>query len=630
MNRKSKNIFIGLIAPTLALPTALTVLSSCGSINYDRLTSLVGLLALEEFVGSEETGQTGKTVDGITSVYRPTFSTKWITEYLENRILDIMGNIQVGKDHYSEVVKERYGFEFGGNDIYFDIPATNKDMPSFILQGHTDMVWDNSKAPEQTHPDPEIVKDTEGRPTIVRTKGNLTSLGADNGMGLGTLLALARVRNQFEHGKIRVLFTTDEEEGISGASQLPAGDPTKGEENWFYDYENNEYFQYLLNIDLEEDLKIATSCGGTQDGQWFKPFTPTRPVGVDEDETCLYEIRISDLAGGHSALGIPLKHVNSIKMGFDILDWCCNQGEATDKLQLYKAYEYVEKQNGSIPDPSCSSIPTTLCIQFFDTKWSETQMDKNQEYINTQWRLPLIGTDDEDVDVILHEVEDAEIPKTACAINHDDTKSIIKVVDEMPYGFVDEEKQGSANLGAIRINCPINDEKPPLNPGEVLIRDMGRSANTEILGENPDTIPDPKNWNGFMGQFYNATLNVFEEPERSGKWTNIGWTPPWLGDSENSLTKSLKEGSKKQGYNLVDYDEPGWFEVAYFDFHSKQNIDMAAIGYKITDVHTPAETLHLYSLEPTIKILLYALQHSEVHHVPYPEIENTRKEEQYE
>ena len=86
------------------------------------------------------------------------------------------------------------------------------------LQGHLDMVCE--KNADKVH---DFTKD----PIELVRKGNLimangTTLGADNGIAVATNLAIMEDRT-VEHGPLELLFTIDEETGLTGASNL-AGD----------------------------------------------------------------------------------------------------------------------------------------------------------------------------------------------------------------------------------------------------------------------------------------------------------------------------------------------------------------------------------------------------------------------
>ncbi|MCQ3907361.1 MAG: hypothetical protein MJ219_00995 [Mycoplasmoidaceae bacterium] len=83
---------------------------------------------------------------------------------------------------------------------------------------------------------------------------NLTSLGIDDGEGVALILSVLKNHNNFKHGKIRCLLTTDEEPGIFGVQKL--GIIKNKTINVIKGYD------YLLNIDTPLLNTIITSSAG--------------------------------------------------------------------------------------------------------------------------------------------------------------------------------------------------------------------------------------------------------------------------------------------------------------------------------------------------------------------------------
>lgn len=99
-------------------------------------------------------------------------------------------------------------------------PATpgRENLKTVILQSHIDMVCEkNSDVEHDFLTDPiETVIDGEW----LKAKG--TTLGADNGIGVATELAIL-ASDDIEHGPLECLFTVDEETGLTGAFALKEG-----------------------------------------------------------------------------------------------------------------------------------------------------------------------------------------------------------------------------------------------------------------------------------------------------------------------------------------------------------------------------------------------------------------------
>jgi dipeptidase D len=116
----------------------------------------------------------------------------------------------------------------------------------------------------------------------VRAKG--TTLGADNGLGVATIMAILE-STTIPHPAIEALFTIDEETGMTGAMGLKGG-LLQGE--------------ILLNLDTEEDDEIDIGCAGGVDvtavAEYDEEDTPADSVG--------YTITVKGLNGGHSGMDI--------------------------------------------------------------------------------------------------------------------------------------------------------------------------------------------------------------------------------------------------------------------------------------------------------------------------------------
>ena len=123
---------------------------------------------------------------------------------------------------------------------------------------------------------------------------NGTTLGADNGIGVATSLALLE-DTTIEHGPIEALFTVDEETGLTGAFALES-DMLTG--------------KIFLNLDSEDWGVITVGCAGGGDSQVQFPIT-TQKVNSDF-ETMM--IKVAGLRGGHSGVDAHEQRGNAIKI----------------------------------------------------------------------------------------------------------------------------------------------------------------------------------------------------------------------------------------------------------------------------------------------------------------------------
>jgi len=178
-----------------------------------------------------------------------------------------------------------------GNVVVRKPPSAGRpNVRSVALQGHLDMVCEKNK--DTVH---DFLKD----PIELIRKGNVlmangTTLGADNGIAVATSLAIMEDRS-LEHGPVELLFTVDEETGLTGANHLSA------------DFLES---RTLLNLDSEEEGTLYVGCSGGKDtiGTWKARF--------DEAAGSMtpVQVRVSGLKGGHSGLDIDKGRGNAIKI----------------------------------------------------------------------------------------------------------------------------------------------------------------------------------------------------------------------------------------------------------------------------------------------------------------------------
>ncbi len=192
----------------------------------------------------------------------------------EERVIAFMK--EFGKNLGLETIEDEVG------NVIIRKPATKglEDRKMVILQSHLDMV-------HQKNNDTDFDFDKQGIEMFVdgdwvRAKG--TTLGADNGLGVATIMAILE-SNDIEHPAIEALFTIDEETGMTGAKGLKGG-LLKGD--------------ILLNLDTEEDDEIGVGCAGgvdvTAKGTYAEMDAPKNAVA--------YTIKVKGLNGGHSGMDI--------------------------------------------------------------------------------------------------------------------------------------------------------------------------------------------------------------------------------------------------------------------------------------------------------------------------------------
>ena len=189
--------------------------------------------------------------------------------------------------------------EDAAHNVYVRKPATPgmENRKGVILQAHLDMVpqknndkiFDFEKDPIDAYIDGEWVT-ADG-----------TTLGADNGIGVASILAVLEDRTLC-HGPLEALFTATEETGMDGAFGLEEG-MLQGD--------------ILLNLDSEQEGELYVGCAGGLDANITFTYeeTPTPASGYTAAR-----ITVKGLRGGHSGIQIICQRANANKVLFRLLN----------------------------------------------------------------------------------------------------------------------------------------------------------------------------------------------------------------------------------------------------------------------------------------------------------------------
>ncbi|MAX80169.1 MAG: cytosol nonspecific dipeptidase [Crocinitomicaceae bacterium] len=165
-----------------------------------------------------------------------------------------------------------------------------ENRATVIIQGHLDMVHQKNNDTDFDFENQGIESYVEGE--WVKAKG--TTLGADNGMGVAIAMAILS-SEEIEHPALEMLFTIDEETGMTGAKELKSG-ILEG--------------QILLNLDTEEDNELTIGCAGGVDTTVTKSYSEEQA----EEGAVPYQIVIKGLKGGHSGMDIDKGLGNANKL----------------------------------------------------------------------------------------------------------------------------------------------------------------------------------------------------------------------------------------------------------------------------------------------------------------------------
>ena len=192
----------------------------------------------------------------------------------EEQIIQFM--FDFGQSLGLETIKDEIG------NVIIKKPATAglENKQTIALQSHLDMVHQKNEGTNFDFATEGIKMKVDG--DWVKADG--TTLGADNGIGVATIMAVLAYTD-IAHPPIEALFTIDEETGMTGALELKGG---------LLDAD------IMLNLDTEDDDELTIGCAGgidiTANGSYNEVATP--------EDTSTFTLTVKGLSGGHSGMDI--------------------------------------------------------------------------------------------------------------------------------------------------------------------------------------------------------------------------------------------------------------------------------------------------------------------------------------
>ena len=430
-------------------------------------------------------------------------------------------------------------------NILLTKPATKgmENCPSIALQAHMDMVPQKNEETVHNFTTDPIQPYVDGE--WVKAKG--TTLGADNGIGLASALAVL-IDPTIEHGPIEVLVTTSEETGMHGAFGLQS--------NWLKSH-------YLINTDSEDEGEIFTGCAGGVD------FTSTFAVAyavIPEKHDCYISVSLKGLIGGHSGCDIHLGRGNAIKLMARFL------AEYAQDI----SFRLADIKGGSLRNAIPREAFAEMTLSKQDLPQLESIVKQYQTILNNE-----LGHVEPSIQITLSEVTSDKV-KRVLTIEHQN--KIINYLHSAPNGVVRMSDQlhgvveTSLNLGIVNIL------ENQLNT-HYLIRSQVDSAKDAVVS----TLIS-------LSQLTNANYEI------SGGYS--GWEP----NLNSSLLQLAKDKyyeifSQKAKIMVIHAGlECGLFKQTY------PNMDMISIGPTIVSPHSPDEKVNIQSVIRYWELLIAILK----------------------
>ncbi len=416
-------------------------------------------------------------------------------------------------------------------NVVVRVPASpgKEGAPTVVLQGHLDMVGEkDSSSPHDFDKDPiPVIRDGDW------LTADGTTLGADNGVGLAASLALMSDPDSV-HGPLELLFTVDEETGLTGAMEIPAGF-VKG--------------KIMLNLDSEEEGSVYVGCAGGND-------TLARlPVKREEAGGDAYEVKVSGLKGGHSGLDINLGRGNAIK----VLGWYLDRlrREVKDDLKL-AAFSGGDKHN-AIP----REARATILLPAEKKAPAEEVLAKIQDDLKTTF-----SKTDEGV-----KVEMAAAQSPGKALTKESRDKFLCMVMAMPHGVItmSQEVSGlvetSTNLAVAR-----------LDDDQGFIHESSRSSVAPLLAQAQDEIIS-------LARLAGA------EPEDGGGY------PGWQPDMDSKVLARAKAVHEQVTGKVPEVKAIHAGLECGIIGEKMGGMDMISFGPQIEWPHSPSERVKIDSVE---------------------------------
>jgi dipeptidase D len=432
---------------------------------------------------------------------------------------------------------ELNGFELrqdAARNLVVRVPATagRESASTVILQGHLDMVCE--REPDSPY-DP-----AEGRIGLVRDGEWLTAdgttLGADDGMGIAAMMALA-VDGSLPHGPLELLMTVNEE--IGGPGEGASGlDPSLVSGS------------ILLNLDSEEDGKLTVGSASSTDTS----IRVEKPREACEPGALTLTVSVSGGLGGHSGTDIARGRANALKL----------LGGALRETVTVASFRLVSLNGGK----SWNAIPreaTALCSlppereAAFREALAAATASRRDAYAKT----------DPDIAMTV-----ASSPDPADAWTGDATADLLDLVAVVPSGplAISPDFEGlvetSTSLGEVATDGR-----------RLTLHHLSRSSNASAL---PDVI-------AALDAAARLAGGVFEVGQ-----ADPGWRPN-LDSAALAVTQRVYE--RLFGNPPTVTAVHAWLETAVIGDRVPGTLDMVSFGPQIEAPHSPDERVSIPTVE---------------------------------
>ena len=425
------------------------------------------------------------------------------------------------------------------NCVVISKPATQgyEDAEPVVLLNHMDMVCVGMSDPLHTPIDAYIENGW------MKARG--TSLGADNGIGLSMALAVLE-SNEIVHGPMEVITTTNEEDGMSGASQL-SRDFLRGRK--------------VINLDSEDYDTITTGAAGAC-LQFHR--IPVERKNVNGSGCGWHAININGGLGGHSGVDINKGRCSAAKVAWAILD------AIRSKRDIEVASINIGEANASI----ASSGEIIIHTPSDDQDFLMEQVNEINKLLHRKY-----GDTDPHIRCTIN-----DCPPQNTVINPEAINTMMTCLEQLPQGVVkmSESMEGtvetSNNIGRIQTEEDC-----------IFISTHTRSFIDADMKELSHKIADVFAGNGATSEVV-MSAPAWQEDQRSA----------FLQLTSDTFQDVLGWRPRMVGMHFV-------LEAGFFVEHYP-GIQIACIGPRIVEPHSTSERVELATIEDIWQVLIELLK----------------------
>lgn len=315
-------------------------------------------------------------------------------------------------------------------------PATKgmENRQPVAIQAHLDMVpqanegtvHDFKKDPIQPYIDGEWVK----------AKG--TTLGADNGIGLASCLAVLDA-DDLVHPEIEALLTMTEEAGMEGAIGLRG--------NWLKS-------NILINTDTEENGEIYIGCAGGEDAEIHLPVNyQANPFNAT------LKITLKGLNGGHSGCDIHTTRANAIKL----------LARTLAELHAQVPFQIAEIRGGSVRNAIPREATVVLSTSAENLAKLPPCLNQFEQALKAELALaePKLTFITEQVD------------NPAQVFDEQSTQNVIRLLNVLPNGVI-RNSDAVKNVVETSLSIGILKTEGELIKGKILVRSLIENGKADV------------------------------------------------------------------------------------------------------------------------------------------------------